>query len=311
MRAVRATAPGVVETVEIEAPTGDGVRVRVTACGICGSDLHLADWGPLPATLGHEIAGVLDDGTPVVIEPNAPCGECDRCLAGLTHHCRTIVQRMYGVSLDGGLADEIIVAPGAVIPIPAGMVPQVAALAEPLAVAVHGLNRAGVVGGQRALVIGAGSIGLMAVAALRHRGVDIDLAARHPRQQVAGDALGATIRTGEDYDVVVDAAGTQSSIDLAMATARPGGSVLVLGSFWTPVQLDTAFGMREVSLVPSSTYGHHHGRREFLDAIDLLAADPEIADAVVSHQFTLDDAPQAFATAADRSAGSLKVLLTP
>ena len=69
MRAVRATSPGVVETVEVEAPAGEGIRVRVTACGICGSDVHLAEWA-LPITLGHEITGVLDDGSHVVIEPN-------------------------------------------------------------------------------------------------------------------------------------------------------------------------------------------------------------------------------------------------
>ena len=311
MRAVRATGPGVVDVVEVEPPIGDGVRVRVTACGICGSDLHLAGWGPMPVTLGHEITGVLDDGTPVVIEPNAPCGTCDRCVGGLTHHCRTIVQRMYGVSLDGGLADEIIVAPNAVIPVPPDMPARVAALAEPVAVAVHGLNRAGVEAGQRVLVIGGGSIGLLTVAALRGRGADVDLSARHPAQRDAGESLGATNRAGDDYDVVVDAAGTQASLDQALNSARPGGSVLVLSTFWAPVQLDTGFGMQEVSLIPASTYGHHHGRREFLDAIDLLAADPGIADAVVTHEVPLDEAARAFATAGDRAGGSLKVLLVP
>ena len=101
MRAVRATASGVVETVEVDPPAGEGVRVRITACGICGSDLHLAGWG-LPTTLGHEMTGVLDDGTHVVIEPNHPCGTCDRCVGGLPNHCRTMLERMYGVSLDGG-----------------------------------------------------------------------------------------------------------------------------------------------------------------------------------------------------------------
>jgi 2-desacetyl-2-hydroxyethyl bacteriochlorophyllide A dehydrogenase len=311
MRAVRVTGPATVDAVEVPAPVvGDGVRVRITACGICGSDLHLVGWG-VPVTLGHEIAGRLDDGTPVVLEPQVPCGTCDRCAAGMTNHCRTLLERMYGVSLDGGLADEIVVAARTVIPVPVAMPPRVAALAEPLAVGIHGLNRAGVEAGQRVLVVGGGSIGLLALAAAVARGAAVDLAARHPHQAAAGEALGGTNRSGEDYDVVIDAAGTQSSVDAAMAAARPGGVVLSLGTYWDPVQLDTGFGMREVSLIPASTYGHHHGRREFLDAVDLLAARPAIADAVVTHEVPLAEATRAFAIAGDRAAGALKVILVP
>ena len=69
--------------------------------------------------------------------------------------------------------------------------------------------------------------------------------------------------------------------------------------------------MTEVSLIPASTYGHHHGRREFLDAVDILVADPGIADAVVTHEFGLDQAAEAFRAAGDRASGALKVLLTP
>lgn len=310
MRAARVTSPGVVEAVEVDRSAGTGVRVRVAACGICGSDLHLAGWG-VPVTLGHEFAGFLDDGTLVVVEPQVPCGECDRCAAGLSNHCRTLLERMYGVSLDGGLADEVVVDARTVIPVPPSMTPRVAALAEPLAVGVHGLNRAGVVAGQRVLVVGGGSIGLLALAGAVARGADVDLGARHPHQAAAGEALGATNRIAEDYDVVIDAAGTQSSLDAAMTAARPGGLVLTLGTFWEPVHLDTSFGMREVTLVPAATYAHHHGRREFLEAIDLLGARPDIADLLVTHEVPLAEAGRAFAVAADRAAGALKVLITP
>ena len=311
MRAVRVAGPGAIETVEVPTPVADeGVRVRVSACGICGSDLHLVGWG-VQVTLGHEIAGVLDDGTPVVVEPQVPCGTCDRCTAGMRNHCRTLLERMYGVSLDGGLADEIVVAPGTVIPVPATMAPRVAALAEPLAVGIHGLNRAAIESGQRVLVVGGGSIGLLALAGAVARGAEVDLSARHPHQAAAGEALGATNRMAVDYDVVIDAAGTQTALDAAMGAARPGGAVLSLGTYWDPVHLDTGFGMREVSLIPASTYGHQHGRREFLDAVDLLAARPEIADAVVTHEVPLAEAARAFAIAGDRASGALKVLIAP
>lgn len=311
MRAVRVTGPGVVEVADVEAPGGDGVRVRVVACGICGSDLHLAGFGPLQCTLGHEFAGLLDDGTPVVVEPHVPCGTCDICATGPSHLCRTILRRMYGISLDGGLAEEVIVDPVAVLPLPETVPVASAALVEPLAVAVHGINKLDLQLGQRVLVIGGGSIGLTAVAVLRHRGIEVDLVARHQAQREAGAKLGAANEIADEYDVVVDAAGTQSSTDEAFGKARPGGTVLALGSYWEPIQLNTGSQMREVTLIPAMTYGHHNGRREFIDAIDVLAANPSIVDALVTHRFALDDAAEAFRVAGDRQAGAIKVIISP
>ena len=109
---MRASGDGGVAVVDVEAPrpahATDPVRVRVRSCGICASDLHLAAWN-LPVTLGHEFAGVLDDGTAVAVQPNAWCGACDRCLAGETQLCRHGASRLHGVSVDGGLADEVVV----------------------------------------------------------------------------------------------------------------------------------------------------------------------------------------------------------
>ena len=129
--------------VDVTAPAHatDPVRVRVRSCGICASDLHLAAWN-LPVTLGHEFAGVLDDGTPVAVQPNAWCGTCDRCRAGETNLCRTGGARLHGVSLDGGLADEVIVDRRSVVPLPAGIDPSVGALVEPLAVGMRAVHRA-------------------------------------------------------------------------------------------------------------------------------------------------------------------------
>src|SRR3954469_5332263 len=165
MRAVRNTTDGiaVIEVPAVE-PAADMVRVRVRSTGICGSDLHLIEWGPIPVTLGHEFAGLLDDGTPVAVQPQTPCLTCDRCRAGAEHLCRTLLDRTHGVSIDGGLADEVLVDARAVVPLPSGVAIDDAGLVEPLAVAVHGTNTAGLESGQRVLVIGGGSIGLCAVA---------------------------------------------------------------------------------------------------------------------------------------------------
>ena len=311
---MRASGDGGVAVVDVDvtapAHATEPVRVRVRSCGICASDLHLAAWN-LPVTLGHEFAGVLDDGTPVAVQPNAWCGTCDRCRAGETNLCRTGGARLHGVSLDGGLADEVIVDRRSVVPLPAGIDPSVGALVEPLAVGMRAVHRAAAAPGDRVLVIGGGSIGLAVVAAARASGLDVDLAARHPHQRAAGELLGASARLGEEYGVVVDAAGTQGSLDDAVERVRPGGAVVVVATYWEPVTIGTALLTKEVRLVPSAMYGHDHGPSEFEGAATLLANRPEVVDALVHHRFGLDDAPEAFRVAGDRVAGAIKVVLEP
>jgi 2-desacetyl-2-hydroxyethyl bacteriochlorophyllide A dehydrogenase len=310
VRAVRVSGPGTVEVREVEPAAGDGVLVKVLSAGICGSDLHLAAMGLPAVTVGHEIAGLVD-GTAVAIEPLAACGECDGCRAGHEQRCREALQRLYGVALDGGMADEIVVAPRCVVALPEAIEPTDASLIEPLAIAVHGLNRVGVRPGERVLVVGGGSIGLNALAVAQHRGVAADLAARHGHQLTAGEALGAGTTPRDEYDVVVDAAGTQSSIEEAIRRLRPGGRLLLLGSWWSPVRLGADLAVKEITLFPSSLYGHDHGSREFVEAVEVLADTPDIAATLITHRFALDDAAEAFRVAHDRAAGAIKVVLHP
>jgi 2-desacetyl-2-hydroxyethyl bacteriochlorophyllide A dehydrogenase len=312
MRAVR-SASGGVAVLNVPAPSGDGVTVQVRSSGICGSDLHLLSFG-LPVTLGHEFAGVLADGTPVAAQPTVPCGQCDGCAAGQDQLCRTLFQRMHGVSLDGGLADEVRVDPSCLVPLPPGVPSADAALVEPLAVALHGVRQADLVAGHRLLVIGAGTIGQLVVAVARHYGLDVSVVARHPAQVRAAEMLGAKIGLaagGDEYDVVIDAAGTQSSLDLAIERVRPGGTVVVVATYWSPVGIGHALLGKEVRLVPAFTYGHHGGRREFDEAAAILASHPQIADAVVTHRVGLDEAARGFELAADRQSGAIKVLVEP
>jgi len=312
MRAVRNTNDGIsiVEVADVE-PVPGHVRVRVRASGICGSDLHLVEWGPMPVTLGHEFAGILDDGTPVAVQPQTPCLTCDRCRAGDDHLCRTLLQRTHGVSIDGGLADEVLVDQRAVVPLPAGVALADAGLVEPLAVAVHGVHQGAVQPGQRVLVIGGGSIGLCAVAAARRSGADADLIARHPQQVAAGEQLGAGRELADEYDIVFDAAGSQGALDEAFTRVRPGGTVVVLATYWSPVQVGLAMTTKEVRFVASSGYGHHGDEREFAAAAGVLAATPELPGALVTHRFGLADAAEAFRVAGDRASGAIKVQLSP
>jgi len=314
MRAVRATGDGGVGVVEVDPSIPehavDPVRVRVRSCGICGSDLHLAAWN-IPVTLGHEFAGVLDDGTAVAVQPNVWCGECDRCVAGDTHLCRTGLSRLHGVSVDGGLADEVVVDRSCLVALPARVSPEIGALVEPLAVAGHALGRVALESGSRVLVIGGGSIGLALVAVAQTHGVDVDLSARYPHQHAAGERLGAGRELLDEYEVVVDAAGSQSSLDDAVTRVRPGGTIVVAATYWDPVSFDSALLGKEARVVPASMYGHDHGTREFDVAAAALAARPETADALVSHRFGLNDATEAFRVSGDRSSGAIKVVLGP
>jgi threonine dehydrogenase-like Zn-dependent dehydrogenase len=314
VRAVRASGEGGVSVVRVEptvpAHAADPVRVRVRSCGICASDQHLAAWN-VPVTLGHEFAGVLDDGTAVAVQPNVWCGECDRCLAGETQLCRTGMTRLHGVSVDGGLADEVIVDRSCLVGLPSEVAPELGALVEPLAVAGHALGRVELEPGMRILVIGGGSIGLTVVAAARSLGVDVDLSARYEHQHVAGERLGARRAQADEYDVVFDAAGSQSSLDSASTHVRPGGTIVVVATYWEPVKFGFALLGKEARVLPATMYGHAHGVREFDLAAALLARQPDLADVLVTHRFGLDDAPEAFRVADDRAAGAIKIVLEP
>jgi threonine dehydrogenase-like Zn-dependent dehydrogenase len=311
VKAVRAAGRRVAVS-DVDEPTGAGRPLEVLSSGICGSDLHLLETAPPACTLGHEFAGRLGDGTLVAVDPSRPCGECDQCRAGAGHRCRTGARRALGISVDGGMAERVLVDESMLVPLPATLGPGDGCLVEPVAVAVHGLRLADVGRDDRVAVVGGGSIGLAAVAAARARGAtDVGLAARHAHQHEAGERLGASSVEGE-YDVVVDAAGTEDALALAAERCRPGGTVLFLSTHWSPVPIPGIPAlMKELAFRWSYTYGTHPGGRDLDDAAALLAADPGVAATLVTHRFPLDDAAAAFAVAADRAAGAIKVVLEP
>jgi threonine dehydrogenase-like Zn-dependent dehydrogenase len=313
MRAVRVD-DGEVAVVEVPSPRGEGVVLKVRSAGICGSDLHMVEAStllPLPATLGHEIAGVAPDGTPVAVEPLVPCGTCEMCRRGEDQLCANGPGILLGVGLDGGMADEVLVPERALVPLPAGVEPADASLVEPLAVLVHTLRRSGVRPDQRVAVVGGGTIGLCAVAVARARGCEVGLAARHEAQRQAGERLGATEVHGT-YDLVLDAAGTDSSLATSIDLARPGAQVGVPGMYWGDVTLPgLPLCMKQVSLCPVWLYGRHAGGRDVDAAAALLATTPQLAPTLITHRFPLDAAAEAFATARDRAAGAIKVVLEP
>jgi 2-desacetyl-2-hydroxyethyl bacteriochlorophyllide A dehydrogenase len=311
MRGVYNTERGI-EVLDLPDDDADGVRVEIRSAGICGSDLHMIGFGPIPFPLGHELGGVLADGTHVAIDPNDPCGTCDQCRSGNGHRCRSMAQRARGTGTPGGMADAIVVRANQLVTCPDGLDAADACLVEPLGVAVHGLRLAEMSPGARVAVVGAGTIGLAAVAAARPAAGEIGLVARHEHQRFAGERLGASAIVDGEYDIVVEAAGTEDALATAAELCRPGGVVLFLSTHWVPVTVPGIPAlMKELGFRWAITYGSYDGGRDLDDAATLLASDAAIADALVTHRFPLADAAEAFRVAADRGSGAIKVVLEP
>lgn len=300
---------------DVPIPQGPGVRVRVASAGICGSDLHMIAAYPLQATLGHEFAGYLDDGTAIAVEPLDPCWECSACQHGDYHRCVRGVAAIIGVGQDGGMAEQCLVAESSIVRLPAGLAVSDACLVEPLAVAVHGTRRAGLRPAERVAIVGAGPIGLCAVVSAQVSGAKVELLARHDRQREAGARLGAKLlheAPSEGFDVVIDAAGSDESMRQCVAMTRGGGRIIMLASYWQGLNLPAdQICAKEINLIPAMQYNRSGPARDVDIAAAILASKPEIGEALITHRFPLEAAEEAFATARDRRAGAIKVVLEP
>ncbi|MCY4629545.1 MAG: alcohol dehydrogenase catalytic domain-containing protein, partial [bacterium] len=297
---------------------GDGqVLVSVASAGICSSDLHMARLGLLDPgiTVGHEIAGRLVDGTPVVVEPVTPCGQrCAFCDGGDYNLCGTSVRQVLGIGADGGMAEYVAADAAGIVPLGGiGDGIRDASLVEPLAVGVHGLRLAKRGAGGRVLVIGGGALGLCAAAAARHDGAEVAVLARHDAQRAAADRIGAGEPDDGRYDLVVDAAGTPEALAEAARRARRGGTLLLLANYWgTDIVLPGgSVMMKELRILTGIMYGRGPNGRDIDAAAAVLGENPEVARALVTHRFPLDAVEVAFATAARRDEGAIKVVLDP
>src|SRR5881628_1073475 len=336
MRAAFCRAPGTlaVEDVPRPTPAAGEVVVRVRHCGICGSDLH---WyhGQMVLPVGcpgHEISGEVADagagvtslkaGDAVALEGIASCGSCRYCLAGDYQRCPAV--GVVGMTLPGGFAEYVSAPARHCFRVPAGVDFATAALSEPLGVAVHGVRLSGLEIGQRVAVLGAGTIGLAAVVAARAGGAgEIVVVARRPQQKAAALALGAdrVIDDGDPGGLLADATaapidlvietvgGTADTLDTAAAACRPGGTICVLGAFTRSPPFPALFVLaKELRVIGSLVYGRAGARADFDIALDILRRQGRrIAEALITHRFPLAEIGKAFATAADKTTGSIKV----
>ncbi len=342
MRVARVRGPQKWEVAEVPQPDpGPGeVRVRIEACGICGSDLHFFrdDLMPPGHTPGHEMSGVVDalgdavegfhEGQRIVVEPIRSCGACSYCRGGRDNLCRDF--QVHGIHRQGGFAEFLVVPAKRLYPIADGVGPAVAALAEPLAVSLHGLRRGGFEAGQRVLVLGAGTVGLVTLLAAQGLGAgEVWISARYPHQARLARSLGASRVLGEeeaspselaslslktDFDLVVETVGGRAdTLRAACAAIRPGGSVSVLGLFMQGVEVDPfPLLLKEGNLFWSNCY--QQGAEDDADfdrAVRLVDTERERLAHLATHQLPLERIEEAFDVASDKQAGAIKVSIMP
>lgn len=327
MRAVSLLDAERLELVDLPAPeAGPGeLLMRVSACGICGSDLSSYKRGLFPGVPGHEVAGVVEAagdgvegwraGQAAVLRPATGCGACDQCQAGAYHRCIASLTGD-GSTRPGGFSELMAARADRLRPLPPGLAPEVACLAEPLSVAIHGVRRAGLRAGENVIVLGLGSIGLLATAAVRRLGagritgidpveVRRELAAGlcaeavYPRAAAArGEADGAP--------VVLECSGRPEAIQEAIDLAGPGGRVVLLGIAVAEATVIPVFWItREITVS-----GSINSRLEdFEEALALLADDPGVGR-IVTRRVALDEVPATFETLL-HPAGVGKVVVDP
>lgn len=327
-----------VEERPVPLPGPGEVVLEVSYCGICGSDIHLLleGWGDTPGLIaGHEFAGTIAAvgegvagwhvGEGVVGGPSPRCGRCRRCLEGKPSQCenRTGSAGHFG---DGAFARYIRVRAGSLIRIPEGVSPRTAALAEPLSVALHGITRSGARPGDRVLVIGAGPIGALSIAALRATGVD-EVVAVEPgdgRRQLALDLGAAEAWTPDhlerfppweperlaepSFHVVLECSGKKAAMEAGFYQLGRGGTLALVGAGIEGPSFDpNRFVLNELSVVGSFVYDADGFER----ALELLSRPDFPVDRLIEGEdVTLDGITDALLGLAEgRLAG--KVMVVP
>jgi L-iditol 2-dehydrogenase len=280
---------------EPESEAGDGVIVEVEAATTCGTDVKMWRHGhrvlpPYPCRFGHETAGVrIDTGERVLVSDSVACGVCVPCRAGRAQICQEPTWVL------GGFAERIMAPAGALHPIPDSLPPEAAAMAEPLAAAVHAVARgsdAGDVG-----ILGGGPMGLMLTSLLITHGRNVTLADPHPERRIQAEALGArsTERFDDRHDLVFEAVGRTEAWLQAAAAAAPGGVVVLVGG--CPSGTEVSFQTGPLHYEELEFRGSfHHSPAEVDQALAALAASEALWQTLRGPTISLEELPDALRT---------------
>ena len=341
MEALVIHAPGDLRVEEFEtAELGAGqLQVRVRCGGICGSDLHYYQHGGFgairikePMVLGHEVAGVIEavgtevtdfkPGERIAISPSRPCGLCTYCQQGLQNHC--LDMRYYGSAMrtphvQGAFRQQIVVDRHQAHRLADSLSDAEGSMAEPFAVALHAVRRAGSLLGKRVLVTGCGPIGALAIIAARRAGASHIVAT-----DVGAHTLGKALKVGADevvnvaeapdglarftadkgsFDVLFEASGNARALVGAFDALRPRGVIVQLG-----LGGDMTLPINTIVAKEFDLRGAFRFHEEFAVAVELLNKGLVDVKPLISATLSYRDSARAFALAADRSQ-SMKVIL--
>lgn len=330
MRAAIWEAPGKLTIGEAADPApGHGeLVIQVAACGICGTDLHIADGEfpptPYPIIPGHEFSGRVAargpgvpagwrEGDRVAVDPSLFCGHCPACRSGRGNLCAN--WNAIGDTVNGAFAEYVAVPAANAYAIPDSVDDAQAALIEPLSCAVHGLRRIGPVIGEDILLTGAGTMGLLLLQLLRNAGArSVTVVDRKASRLAAARAVGAdgvaddAAALGDRvFGVAVDATGAPAAIEACFRALARGGRLLIFG---------VASGEATVSLSPFRIYndeitvlGSMAVLNSFGAAAGLMAAGAIDTAALLGAPFTLAQFPEALASV--RAGEGVKVQVAP
>jgi 2-desacetyl-2-hydroxyethyl bacteriochlorophyllide A dehydrogenase len=314
-------------------PVGaEEVVVRVRVAGLCGTDHRI--WSgdrrvTYPRVMGHEFVGQVQAVAPgvtrvavgdrVAVEPNYSCGVCPLCREGNRNLC--LSRTAIGIDVDGCFAEAVRVPARCCWPAPTGVGDEDLVLTEPLAVVVRAVARAGVRAGETAAVVGAGTLGLLALQVLRARGARVLCVGRSPRRFALARELGAeavhaladgpaapvaqAFSKREGVACVVETAGTPEAVTHALELVRPGGRIVLTGLPHAPTAVPFfSVVRREVTITGSMIY-----QDEFAEAMRLVAAGQVRTAPLITHRLALDEIGRAFAVHEEPTA--LKVTVLP
>jgi threonine dehydrogenase-like Zn-dependent dehydrogenase len=344
MKAVVWTGPGAVETRSVPVPVaGPGEAVlRVKAAGICGSDLSILKGSHprarAPLIMGHELSGVITEiradpssesaglqvGRRVVCEPLISCGVCHACRSGWSWVCQKL--GLYGIDRDGAFAEYVKVAASTLRPIPDAVDDRIAALIEPMAVAVHAVRLSSLHVGDDVCILGGGPIGLLIATVARRAGpARLFLSEREPfRIELARsfgfeviDASSADVekevlaRTGgKGADVVFEVAGAAETVLAAPRLARVKGEVMAVAMPKTPQPYDiVALTFKELTVKGVRVYAPFDFDRA-VRIVEETLSDPRVnLSRLISEPFSLNQGAEAFERARE-ARGIMRVLFS-
>ncbi len=323
MRAAVTQATSTMAVVDVAEPGAPGpgeVVVHPEAVGLCGSDFHYFH-GDIPDVAypriqGHEFSAILEEsGGRVAVLPLSSCGECYPCRIGRVNACANI--SLIGIHRDGALQERLTVPAANVFPVD-GLDPRLTAFVEPMSIAVRTVVRGRVEAGEHVLVLGAGPIGQAVAIAALDRGAEVllvdrlesRLALSGAESRVVGpdDDLAALARAwaGDAPQVVIEATGAPEPTRAALDAVSPAGRLVIVGlsDFEVPFRIGT-LPFRELDVLGVSC----QTPEEFGVAIDIVSRHQDAVAPLLTHDFSLEEAPQAIAYAIDHPDEVMKAVV--